>query len=51
MNNGRSVALRVLSVLTCGEFNVLINPAHAYLKRIRVKSLLNYSYETRMWKA
>ncbi len=50
VNNNRSVALRVPSVLTRGEFNVLINPAHADLKRIRVKSTRGYSYDTRMWK-
>ena len=51
VNSSRSGALRVPSVLTRGEFNVLINPAHADLKRIRVKSTRGYSYDTRMWKA
>ena len=51
VNSGQSVALRVPSVLTRGEFNVLINPAHADLKRIRVKSTRHYSYDSRMWKA
>lgn len=51
LNSGRSAALRVPCVLTRGEFNVLINPAHADFKLVRVASLLDYSYDTRMWKA
>ena len=51
LKSGRSAALRVPSVLTRGEFNVLINPDHADLKRIRVKSSVDCSYDTRMWKA
>lgn len=50
-NSNRSVALRVPSALTRGEFNLLINPAHADLKRVRVKSTRGYSYDRRMWKA
>ncbi len=50
VNSGRSVALRVPSVLTHGEFNLLINPAHLGLKRVRVKSTRGYSYDRRMWK-
>ena len=51
VNSNRSVALRVPSALTRGEFNLLVNPAHADLKRVRVKSTRGYSYDTRMWKA
>ena len=50
LNDGRSAALRVPSVLTRGEFNILINPAHADFKLIRVASSLDYRYDTRMWK-
>ena len=51
VRRGRSAALRVPSALTPGEFNVLINPAHADMKRVRVKSSRDYNYDTRMWKA
>ena len=51
LKSSRSAALRVPSVLTRGEFNVLINPAHADFKRVRVASLAGYKYDTRMWKA
>jgi RES domain-containing protein len=51
LQNCRSAALRVPSVLTRGEFNVLINPAHADFKVVRVASLADYKYDTRMWKA
>ena len=51
LKSGRSLALRVPSVLTRGEFNVLVNPAHADVKRIRLRASLDYSYDTRMWKA
>jgi len=51
IKSGRSTALRVPSVLTRGEFNVLINPAHADFKRVHVASLADYKYDTRMWKA
>ena len=51
LKSGRSAALRVPSVLARGEFNVLINPAHADFKRVRVVSRVDYKYDTRMWKA
>ena len=47
----RSAALRVPSVLTRGEYNVLINPAHADFRLVRVVSSNHYKYDTRMWKA
>jgi len=51
LRTGRSAALRVPSVLTRGEYNVLINPAHADFKLVRVVSVNDYKYDTRMWKA
>ena len=51
LRSGRSAALRVPSVLTRGEFNFLLNPAHADFKRVRVTSVAGYRYDTRMWKA
>jgi RES domain-containing protein len=51
LKSSRSAALRVPSVLTRGEFNILINPAHADFKLVRVASLADYKYDTRMWKA
>ena len=51
VRSGRSVALRVPSVLTRGEFNVLVNPAHANFRRVRVRGTVDYRYDTRMWKA
>lgn len=51
LKSSRSAALRVPSVLTRGEFNVLINPAHADFKLVRVAALAGYKYDTRMWKA
>ncbi len=51
LDSGRSAALKVPSALTRGEFNILVNPAHPDVKRIRVVSRHDYSYDTRMWKA
>ena len=51
LKTSRSAGLRVPSVLTRGEYNVLINPAHADFKRVRVVSVNDYKYDTRMWKA
>ena len=51
LRSSRSAALRVPSVLTPGEYNVLINPAHADFRLVRVASLNHYKYDTRMWKA
>lgn len=50
LRSGRSVGLRVPSVLTRGEFNVLLNPAHPEFGRVRVRGMVDYRYDTRMWK-
>lgn len=51
LRSSRSAALRVPSVLTRGEFNVLINPAHADFRLVRLVASHDYTYDTRMWKA
>lgn len=51
LKSRRSAALRVPSVLTRGEYNVLVNPVHDDFRLVRVVSTVGYKYDTRMWKA
>ena len=50
IRHGRSAVLRVPSVLSPGEYNYLINPAHPKCTRIRTRPPAAFSFDTRMWK-
>lgn len=50
IRHGRSAVLRVPSVLSPGECNYLINPAHPKCTRIRTRPPAAFSFDTRMWK-
>ncbi len=50
VRHGRSAVLRVPSVLSPGECNYLINPAHPKCTRIRTRPPVVFSFDTRMWK-
>lgn len=47
----RSAVFIVPSTVTKGEWNILLNPAHADFAKIRVADALDYSFDSRMWKA
>jgi len=46
----RSAVLRVLSVLSSGEYNFLLNPAHPAASQIKVVAESPYRYDSRLWK-
>ena len=46
---GRSLLLRVPSVVVNGEWNVLINPKHAEFGQARIVSQLPFHYDERMF--
>ncbi|HTQ75374.1 MAG TPA: RES family NAD+ phosphorylase [Burkholderiales bacterium] len=46
----RSAVLMVPSVLSLGEFNYLINPAHPQAPEIIVTQVREFRYDGRMWK-
>ena len=50
ISHGRSPVLRVPSVLSPGECNYLINPAHPKCTRIRTRPPAHFSFDARMWK-
>lgn len=50
IRHGRSAVLRVPSVLSPGECNYLINPAHPKCTRIRTRPPAAFSFDARMWK-
>lgn len=50
IRQGRSAVLRVPSVLSLGESNYLINPAHPKCTRIRTRAPAAFSFDARMWK-
>ena len=50
IRHGRSAVLRVPSVLSPGEYNYLINPAHPKCTRIQTRPPAAFSFDTRMWK-
>ena len=46
---GRSAALRVPSVHSTSDFNVLLNPAHAAAARLRVLDRRAYEFDDRLF--
>jgi RES domain-containing protein len=50
IRSGRSAGLVVPSVLIEGEWNVLLNPAHADAKKIRIVEMKPFRFDERMFK-
>ena len=48
--NGRSVALKVPSVVVDGDWNVLLNPKHANFKKIKLNAPKPFHYDARMFR-
>lgn len=46
----RSLLLRVPSVIVAGEFNILINPKHSDLIRVKISTIEKYSFDKRLVK-
>ena len=44
----RSVALRVPSAVVPGEFNYLINPAHADFSQVKVGKAVSFTFDPRL---
>jgi len=47
---GRTVALRVPSAAIRGEWNVLLNPAHADFRRVRIERPQRFEFDLRMFR-
>jgi RES domain-containing protein len=47
INDGRSIGLRVPSVLVPDEWNILLNPTHTYFKAINIKSVSSFRIDSR----
>jgi RES domain-containing protein len=45
----RSAALRVPSVHSGSDFNVLLNPSHAHARRVRVSGRHRYAFDVRLF--
>ena len=46
----RSAVLQIPSVVTAGEYNFMLNPAHPDFAQIKIKAPVPYLYDARMWK-
>lgn len=49
LSEARSAALRVPSVHTSSDFNVLLNPAHARASRARIVGRARYTFDSRLF--
>lgn len=47
--SGRSCLLRVRSVIVQEATNVLINPRHSDIARVRVASMRSFAFDERLW--
>ena len=50
LRSGKNVALRVPSVISPGESNYVINPAHPAISRMSISKPFPYSFDPRLWK-
>jgi len=48
LNSNRSLLLRVPSAVVDGEFNILINPAHPGIAKVRVASVVDFRIDERL---
>ncbi len=46
----KSAVLRVPSILLPGEFNLLLNPAQAHFKRLKISAAQPFDFDGRLWK-
>ena len=49
IKQGKSLALKVPSVVVPGEFNILINPNHARVKEVNIESIEPFEFDTRLF--
>ena len=45
----KELILKVPSAVTQGDFNILINPAHPYFKKVKIKKAKPYSFDRRLF--
>jgi RES domain-containing protein len=49
-NQAGTAVLRVPSILVPGEYNFLLNPAHAHFKRLKLSKPQPFEFDGRLWK-
>ena len=47
----KAAVLRVPSILVPGEYNLLLNPAHAQFKRLKISAPQPFDFDGRLWKS
>lgn len=50
VEQNKFVVLRVPSLLVPGEHNLLLNPAHAHFKRLKISASQPFEWDGRLWK-
>lgn len=51
LNSLSSVALKVPSIIIPSEQNILINPMHPDVKKLKVKTIQKFNFDERLWKS
>jgi RES domain-containing protein len=50
IERNKAAVLRVPSILAPGEHNLLLNPAHAQFKRLKISAPQPFDFDDRLWK-